>query len=338
MADPTQVWIYHERQEARLCGQHALNNLVQDAVFTPSGLAMIADQLDQLELSVFQQNNGDDYQRRLQEGSHNVDAAGNFSIQVLNVALQEQYNVQLSHSLSQDMLKQQQQADITEYQGFLCHKSDHWFSIRQIGGRYWNLNSLLEIPVTISHFTLATEMQQWQNEGYTIFPVPYGLPPVGTKKGSTGVSWHRMSDLIKGKSTEKDPFESLTGGMRLDGKPRAMMHVEGLTEEEELQMALEASLEQPKLAATASTDVPPEPAAGTPNAVRIQFRLPDGGRVVRRFMSTDSVLVVYGFCQEKAGQPIELKFGFPPKDLDNYKNQTIGEAGLAGESVQARFA
>ena len=110
--------------------------------------------------------------------------------------------------------------------------------------------------------------------------------------------------------------------------------MEGLTEDEELQMALAASLEQRKT----TVKVPPEPAASTPNAVRIQCRLPNGGRVVRRFLSTDPVLVVYAFCQERAGQPVELKFGFPPKDLGSCKEQTIGETGLAGESVQARFA
>ena len=40
------LWIYHERQEAKLCGQHALNNLVQAAVFTVAKLAEIAHQLD----------------------------------------------------------------------------------------------------------------------------------------------------------------------------------------------------------------------------------------------------------------------------------------------------
>jgi Josephin len=40
--DLSSVWIYHERQEALLCGQHALNNLVQAPVFTTGRLADIA--------------------------------------------------------------------------------------------------------------------------------------------------------------------------------------------------------------------------------------------------------------------------------------------------------
>ena len=50
-------WIYHERQEALLCGQHALNNLVQDCVFTPVALAEIAQQLDQMELTFMAESN-----------------------------------------------------------------------------------------------------------------------------------------------------------------------------------------------------------------------------------------------------------------------------------------
>jgi hypothetical protein len=42
MTDPPEYWIYHERQEAMLCGQHALNNLVQASVFTPQSLASLA--------------------------------------------------------------------------------------------------------------------------------------------------------------------------------------------------------------------------------------------------------------------------------------------------------
>lgn len=50
-------WIYHERQEAMLCGQHALNNLIQASVFTPGSLAEMALQLDEIELNYMAQNN-----------------------------------------------------------------------------------------------------------------------------------------------------------------------------------------------------------------------------------------------------------------------------------------
>ena len=55
--DGPEYWIYHERQQAMLCGQHALNNLVQGNVFQPGHLAEIAHQLDQMELNFMAQNN-----------------------------------------------------------------------------------------------------------------------------------------------------------------------------------------------------------------------------------------------------------------------------------------
>ena len=56
MSSETEYWIYHERQQALLCGQHALNNLVQAFVFSPDSLAEIAHQLDQMELAYMAQN------------------------------------------------------------------------------------------------------------------------------------------------------------------------------------------------------------------------------------------------------------------------------------------
>lgn len=354
MADPSSVWIYHERQEALLCGQHALNNLAQSDVFTAQQLAEIAQQLDEMELSVWAQNNeggrnSKDYQARLAEGSHHVDRAGNFSIEVLKAALQQVYGLSLPHLSQQDVLSGK---DITETQCFLCHKSDHWFAIRKIGGRYWNLNSTLERPVPISHFQLATEITNQTNEGYTIFCVPAGLPEGGVKTAVSNphANWHRMSDLLQGKSTQSDPWEKLTStGMRLDGRSTASgsnsvtdMQVEGLTEDEMLQMALQASMEpQPAVArvvSIASVEVPPEPAAGAKNAVRIQFRMPNSTkRVVRRFLESDSVEVVYAFVEKECGgKRVELRYGFPPKDLPRDQT-TVKEAGLAGESVQGRF-
>ena len=43
--------IYHERQEALLCGQHALNNLVQSNTFDVHGLSEIAHQVSKSYLS-----------------------------------------------------------------------------------------------------------------------------------------------------------------------------------------------------------------------------------------------------------------------------------------------
>lgn len=367
------VWIYHERQEAQLCGQHALNNLAQDNVFTVGLLSEKAHQLDWAEQAVL---TGQDRLTAASQPSSNVDEAGNFSIQVLKAALEERYPVILTHLNHADLFATstttetngRRKRDITDMQGFLCHKSDHWFAIRLIGGRFWNLNSTEEKPVVVSHFHLATEMQNCAADGYTVFAVPTGLPEAGVKRlSSTGdksksCRWHRMSALLRGSSdSNADAWENTGTGMRLDGKSVAAasttamaQSIEGLTEEEQLQFALQASMASTSennnaVANTASSGldevtVSTEPPEGAADCVKVQFRLPNGKRIIRRFNKSDSVMAVYAFVHQQSSSTaggssskLELRFGFPPRDLSGQRNATIEEAKLAGESIQGRY-
>jgi ataxin-3 len=175
-------WIYHERQQALLCGQHALNNLVQANEFSPDSLAEIARQLDQMELNYMANNNegglaSKDYLKRVAEGSGNVDDSGNFSIEVLRSALLSRYGLELPNIRQQGLSK----VEITTMEGFICNRSSHWFAIRKINDRYWNLNSTLERPELISHFRLAAEVEALHNSGYSVFCVVDSLPPPCTE-------------------------------------------------------------------------------------------------------------------------------------------------------------
>lgn len=319
-------WIYHERQEALLCGQHALNNLAQmPNCFAADRLANIAHDLSAMELNMY---DAEERRIRMREGSHYVDDSGNFSIEVLKVAIEQKLGVAL--------LTTANGKEITTFQGFLCHKSDHWFAIRTIGGRFWNLNSTLERPDVVSHFTLGSEMEVCREQGYTVFFIQSGLPEGSIKLPQGTGNWHRMSDLLKGRSSEPDPWENLSGkGQRLDGgrAEASAANIEHLSEDELFQMALQQSL----VSQEAKVDVPPEPASDTPNVVRIQFRLPSQSRVVRRFLNTDTVANVYAFCESlNSSQPLYLQYGFPPKDLGPLKEKTISEANLANETIQGR--
>jgi ataxin-3 len=305
-----------------------------------------------------------DYIQRLNEGSGNVDPQGNFSIEVLRSALMTQYGLSLPNIRQEGALEG---TDIADVEGFICNKDAHWFAIRLIHGRYWNLNSTLEQPKLISHFSLATEMEALQNSGYSVFCVIKGLPApcnsaAGTSRGQPQY-WWKEDDLLQGKTNATtaatDPWRAVGGGMRLDGKSTAstststagmVSDMGDLTEEEMMQMAVMASLEQ-AIAPPPSQNghggggakqvpVPPEPEVGTAGAIRIQFRMPDGKRIVRRFMSTDSVDVVYSFVQESSpnnGKLLELRAGFPPKNLASQWNKTIAEAQLSGENIQGRY-
>ena len=366
------VWIYHERQEALLCGQHALNNLVQAKAFSPEALAEIAHRLDQVELAYMADNNeggtrSRDYLARLAEGSGNVDPGGNFSIEVLRAALADAYGIGLPSLGQEGVLRGR---DVTEVGAFVCHRRAHWFAIRRINGRYWNLDSMNERPVAISHFGLAAEIDQLRASGYSVFcadPAPGGggLPPECRSRAqrSRGLPefWWKEEDLARGVADAitgaTDPWRNVGTGMRLDGGGAgggrgaaadvAAVDVSGLTEEEMMQLAMMQSLEAATAAPAAvdlpsssppSGPVPPEPAPGDPGAVRVQFRLPDGRRVVRRFLGADPVGGVYGYVAEEAGgRAVELRAGFPPTELEAKRGMTVGEAKLAGEMVQCRY-
>lgn len=355
--------IYHEQQEALLCGQHALNNLVQSNTFDVSGLSEIAHQLDEVELAYMAQNDeggtsSKEYLERMREGSGNVDPSGNFSIQVLRAALQNMYQLSLPNIRQQGAMDNVK--DVTDIEGFICNKQSHWFAIRKIDGKYWNLNSMSPCPVQISHFRLAVEIESLQNSGYHVFYVhpEKQLPsPCKSFEESEGRGlpqyWWKEEDLASGshdKSTNAATNHWRTAnvgsGMRLDGtngaSSGASLSTNNMTEEEMLQMALAASMEQnfPEMKeAGEEIHLTPEPSASDAGTVRIQFRLPDGARAIRRFYCTDPVGMVYAFVRDRCNteKPFELRAGFPPKDISSQKSVTIDEAKLNGESIQGRF-
>jgi ataxin-3 len=288
-----------------------------------------------------------DYLNRISEGSGNVDPSGNFSIEVLRAALNAKYGLELPSLLQEGVAAF---GDVTDMEGFICNREAHWFAIRKVNGRFWNLNSMAERPEIISHFQLATEIQGWQNSGYSVFCVPNSLPPPCSSKAQRSVGlpqyWWKEDDLVQGKGRNAvtgatDPWRDVGSGMRLDGQHTSnnlnMNDLGDLTEDEMMQMALAASLAPPMTTKEERVELTPEPAAGA-GTVRMQFRLPSGGRAVRRFLAADSVKMVYAFVEKEAkdgqGRRLELRCGFPPKDLQPASHKTIGEASLAGESIQ----
>jgi ataxin-3 len=116
--------------------------------------------------------NSKDYLKRLAEGSGNVDESGNFSIEVLRSALMTRHGLELPNIRQQSV----KNVEITTMEGFICNRSDHWFAIRKINGRYWNLNSTNDRPELISHFGLAMEVEGLIDRGYSVFCVVDALP------------------------------------------------------------------------------------------------------------------------------------------------------------------
>lgn len=118
------TFIYHERQDSLLCGQHCINNLLQGPYFNAVDLSDIAIELDSIENSLIESyddnnnslNNNNTHNllndvsalingrsahsqrsssHSTAKNSNNVDDSGNYSIQVLKCALQRFNNIEL---------------------------------------------------------------------------------------------------------------------------------------------------------------------------------------------------------------------------------------------------
>lgn len=85
-----------------------------------------------------------------------------------------------------------------------------------------------------------------------------------------------------------------------------------------------------------------EEPVGTEGVARVMIRMPDGKRLIRKFLSSDTVTIIYAFiaqCNDdaKGGKAFQCKFGFPPKDLRTCVDDTIECTGLAGDTITVRW-
>ena len=89
--------------------------------------------------------------------------------------------------------------------------------------------------------------------------------------------------------------------------------------------------------------LPDEPDENNPNVCRIAFRIPDGEKnIERRFLKTDKIAALFNFVKS-IGRDIFMEpdatdfdilcIGFPPKNLEDKKNNTLEEEGLFPNSI-----
>jgi Ataxin-3 len=133
MASSTSGFIFHERQQSALCGQHCLNNLLQASIFTPGDLADIAQELDAAERRMMMEMGTEtaDAIKFLAEESGNVDESGNFSIQVLNEALERSNGIALTNFGSEALRVQTDDSLLAtdKYEAFVFNRESHWFTV-----------------------------------------------------------------------------------------------------------------------------------------------------------------------------------------------------------------
>lgn len=169
--------IYHETQYGNLCALHAINNLLQNTVFTARELAAIGRRLDNYETSLIEETSSDD-----DNTSENLDDTGNFSIQVISYALSLCHLELIPFNSSDPRAVSARQCTFNQ-QAFICHKNSHWFSVRKFHKRWFNLDSLLDKPERLAdngiHVSLF-ETQEDIDEFTGLFIVVGDLPEART--------------------------------------------------------------------------------------------------------------------------------------------------------------
>lgn len=92
-----------------------------------------------------------------------------------------------------------------------------------------------------------------------------------------------------------------------------------------------------------SMTVPDEPTTtgGPNNIAKVQLRMPNGKRLVRKFDGDLPVKVIYAFVAQlesniedvKAGRQLDAKAKFPPVDLIPFVEESISSQSLSGEAI-----
>lgn len=177
--------LYHEVQESKLCAVHCVNTVLQGPFFSEFDLAALASDLDLTERQMMRQggaSSGD----FLAEESHNVSLDGDFSIQVLQKAL-EVWDLQV---IPLDCpIAEPAQIDPELENAFICHLHNHWFCIRKVNGEWYNFDSLYAAPQHLSKFYLSAYLDTLRGSGWSIFLVRGNFPkecPLSSSEAPNG--------------------------------------------------------------------------------------------------------------------------------------------------------
>ncbi|KAI3443085.1 Ubiquitinyl hydrolase 1 [Psidium guajava] len=227
--------LYHEVQESKLCAVHCVNTVLQGPFFSEFDLAALASDLDRKERQMMMPQGaagGGDF---LSQESHNVSLDGDFSIQVLEKAL-EVWDLQVIPLNSP--VAEPAQIDPELENAFICHLQDHWFCIRKVNGEWYNFDSLYAAPQHLSKFYLSAYLDSLKGFGWSIFLVRGNFPrefPISSSEAPSGYGqWLSPEDaerIIKSCNTTPPP-------QRTDQTDQTLSDMEA----EDLKAAIAASL------------------------------------------------------------------------------------------------
>uniref|UniRef100_A0A7S2CLB9 ubiquitinyl hydrolase 1 n=1 Tax=Haptolina brevifila TaxID=156173 RepID=A0A7S2CLB9_9EUKA len=348
------VIMYHERQEAALCGQHCLNNLLQGPYFSASSLAQIAQALDEQEAKLMLEAGMTSEARAfLSQESANVDPSGNFSIQVLSTALQNMFGIQLEDSRRPENKNAMQRPD--SQTGFVLNRHSHWYCLRKLDNQWWSCNSTQSAPEKITssgNFSgLASTLRELVSDNWTVFIVKGDKwpPPAPRNQGAPPSNWvdpahpppdphdpHAEVAFSNKAARREDPkFTAFAGEGRTlggggGGSGGGAVDMSKLSEEEQLAMALSLSQNLAQQARVPSEALVLDEGAPT---TTLQVRMGDGSRKIVKANHTHTVAQLKAHVATFApGVSFSLKGGFPPKPLED-DSLSLADAKLLNESI-----
>ncbi|XP_054784490.1 ataxin-3 homolog [Prosopis cineraria] len=254
--------LYHEVQESKLCAMHCVNTVLQGPFFSEFDLAALASDLDRKERQMMLQGgvcSGD----FLTEESHNVSLDGDFSIQVLQKAL-EVWDLQVIPLDSP--VAEPAQIDPGLENAFICHLQNHWFCIRKVNGEWYNFDSLYAAPQHLSKFYLSAYLDSLKGFGWSIFLVRGNFPkefPISSSEASNGFGqWLSPEDaerINKSCNSIQAPRQRINESQHHPDQFLSFGKAEMFsdTEDEDLKAAIAASLVDPSPAvASAEARIP----------------------------------------------------------------------------------
>jgi len=327
--------VYHEKQDAGLCGVHCLNNLLQGLFYSAIDLMHIALALDEKEKLLMAQGGMEtsDFIKFVAEDSGNVADDGNYSVQVLAEALKF-WNLNCIAITSPEMTSARENPQHEE--AFICNHASHWLAIRQINKNWWNLNSLLKQPQYLSEIYLGAFLKQLEMEGYAIFVIKGAFPrPDATQIVSNMVRAkvpHKGNESIQ--TTYQGNFQSeddaiqqaIAMSLAEHEKPGKKVDEEDLSLQEAI--ALSKSLQD--IQAPEIKELEGEPGPDTPDSFLIAVSLPDGKQIQRRFMKLDRLQMLFDLLHKNGINLYSNTYKLISNTSKDYNDpsQTFLELGL----------
>jgi len=212
--------IYWEKQTLALCGHHSLNALLQGPHVTTNDLQKIAETLDEEERKLL--TSAEDRRKFDERPSENVDVhTGNYSLQVLDRALEMRFQLTLTHVFQRSELN-----EAAKNKAFLLNAHQHWYAMREIRGQWWNLNSQLAAPMKV-HGEIVWYLESMIQRGTQVFAVVGALPQAheifGQKDGEYG-NWiaesecEEMNEMVARAEREGKTLERVKEEMKEEKK------------------------------------------------------------------------------------------------------------------------